>query len=268
MDRRTLHPVERAVGYAFENPEWLAAALRHRSAPRLANDGQVAEWSNARLEFLGDAVLDLTIRALLFVRCPDASEGELTRRRSVLASRATFADIAADIGLEEHLQSNSPLQEGPPSRGQRAMAGCLEALFGAIFMDGGWQAAHEAATPLLAARMAALEREPGWQDHKSALQELVQARTGRAPTYDVIRVDGPDHAPRYEAVAVIAGEPAESGRGPTKRTASQSAARATLARLTGEESARRQRAANGREGASDAGASPEEGVAEGNDPPG
>lgn len=223
------HPLESALGYTFREPEWLWVALSHRSVsqPLLG----LSEAHNERLEFLGDAVLDLGIRALLFRRYPHMSEGELTRYRSVLASGTTLAEIAQAIHLETYLKTALRLEEGHPAQRQRALANALEAVLGAIFCDGGFEAASHVVERLVLPRLAALESDPFSGNYKSALQEHCQARYGETPIYEVVAVEGPSHAPYFEMVVRVGKEQGEKGGGWSKREASQNAARATLERF-------------------------------------
>lgn len=217
------------MGYTFREPEWLWVALSHRSVsqPGLG----LSEAHNERLEFLGDAVIDLGIRSLLFRRYPHMSEGEMTRYRSVLASGTTLAEIAESIHLDDHLKTTLRLEEGHPAQRQRALANALEAVVGAVFCDGGFEAAANVVERLMLPRLAALENDPFSGNYKSALQEHCQARYGETPVYEVVAVEGPPHAPYFEMVVRVGKERGEIGGGWSKREASQNAARATLERF-------------------------------------
>jgi ribonuclease III/2-amino-4-hydroxy-6-hydroxymethyldihydropteridine diphosphokinase len=225
------HPIETALGYAFRESRWLDIALSHRSAPLEPNGDASRDTHNERLEFLGDAVLDLGIRALLFRRYPDVSEGELTRYRSFLASGSTLAGIARALHLDGYLMTALRLDNGHPAQRQRALANTLEAILGAIFCDGGFEAAYGVIERLVLPQIAVLESAPFSGNYKSALQEHWQSRYGETPVYEVVGVEGPSHAPYFEMVVRLGEERGELGAGWSKREASQNAARATLERL-------------------------------------
>jgi len=220
------HPLEIALDYHFSNIRWLEIALSHRSAPR-----EPQRDNNERLEFLGDAALDLAIRTLLFRRYPEASEGELTRYRSYLASGSTLAGIAEKLQLDAYLVTALRLNEGHPAQRQRALANTFEAVLGAIFCDGGFEATYHVVERLVLPRIAAFESEPYSGNYKSALQERWQAQYGETPVYEVVAVEGPSHAPYFEMIVRLGKERGELGGGWSKREASQNAARATLERL-------------------------------------
>lgn len=220
--------VERAealLGRAFRDRALLLRALTHRSyaneAPQLRGDEH-----NERLEFLGDAVLGLVAAETLLAHSPSADEGELTRRRAAFVSEPALAKAAFESGLGELVRMG---------RGQRAGGGALpslladvvEALIGAAYLDGGLDVAREVVSRLLGAppeqdvQVAA--------DPKTELQERLQARFGRVPSYRVSRAGGPDHAPRFLAEAFFNGDKLGEGEGANKKEATRAAALAALA---------------------------------------
>lgn len=224
-----LTELETALGYTFSDRDWLRLALSHRSAP--ATDTAHTRGNNERLEFLGDAVLDLAIRALLFERYPEAQEGLLTQWRSQIAGRASLAELAGALRLDEHIRHDVPDGDGRPAQRERLLADGVEALLGAVYCDGSYASAGRVAHALLAPAFEQLPADPRDGNPKSALQERWQRACGEAPRYEVSHVEGPSHAPHFTMVAILGEDRGEAGSGWTKREASRNAARATLEKL-------------------------------------
>ena len=242
-----LKQLESALGYAFANPELLVCALTHRSlAQQLAQEAgsQAAAGcgDNERLEFLGDAVLNLVVAEALFGSHPEWHEGELTRIRAQLVSRQYMANVAAGIGLSRHLR----LSKGEEHSGLRlkstVLSNTMEAVMGALFLDGGLDPVRAFVTARVmgqAAEKLAEELRSGAAlgNYKSALQERLQAARAGAPVYRVQSESGPDHRKRFLVEVRIlpgAGEPGEPlahGLGSTKKRAEQDAARRALEKL-------------------------------------
>ena len=210
------------LGYRFEKPELLDEALTHVSAPKA--DGQ----SYQRLEFLGDRVLGLAIADLLYRTFPGAPEGELSRRLAELVRRESCAEIAIAWDVGPYLKLGAGEAHAGERRNQTILADVCEAIIGAAFMDGGYEAARDlverAFQPLLEAPRRPL------RDPKSALQEWVQGRGLPPPTYSIVEQTGPDHAPRFRVMVKVKGAETEFGLGTSKRIAEQAAARSLLLR--------------------------------------
>jgi ribonuclease-3 len=210
------------LGYRFEKPELLDEALTHVSAPKAA--GQ----SYQRLEFLGDRVLGLAIAELLYRTFPGAPEGELSRRLAELVRRESCAEIAISWDVGPHLKLGAGEAHSGERRNATILADVCEAIIGAVFMDGGYEAARgiveRAFQPLLEAPRRPL------RDPKSALQEWAQGRGLPPPTYTIVEQTGPDHAPRFRVVVKVKGAENEFGLGTSKRIAEQAAARSLLLR--------------------------------------
>lgn len=224
-----LGDLERALAYTFHDVDWLRLALRHRSAPA---DGLThSPRNNERLEFLGDAVLDLAIRTFLFNRYPQAQEGLLTQWRSQLAGRANLAAIAEALRLHEHMRHDLGAEVAGPARRERLLADGVEALLGAVYCDAGYTGASHVAQGLLASAFEQLPVDPHDGNPKAALQEWWQSTFGRPPRYELARVEGPSHAPHFTMAALLGDRRGETGSGWSKREASRNAARATLDRL-------------------------------------
>jgi ribonuclease-3 len=215
---------EARLAYRFRDPDLLDAALTHRSAGR---------GNYERLEFLGDAVLNFAIAVLVFRAYPEADEGELSRYRAALVSGRTLADVAQHLGLGGQLRLGSgELKTGAFRRGS-ILADALEALFGAIALDGGFEAAQSVIEGLFGARAAALPAAQALKDPKTRLQELLQARGERLPVYAVEDVSGEPHEHWFVASCEVAALGLrERGEGTSRRSAEQAAAQRVLDALS------------------------------------
>ena len=211
--------LEQALAYRFTRPELLHEALRHSSA---ANE--LGQPSNERLEFLGDAALSHAVAALLFERWPDASEGELTRARAALVRGRTLAEVARQLELPA-LLAVAPGVE--PS--ESLLADGIEALLGALLLDGGWRSLRTVVRRLLAPALADLRRaDLAREEPKSTLQELAQKRGLPLPVYTEVEVRGPAHGRVYVFEVEFAGRAVARGEGRSKRGAQQAAAQHAL----------------------------------------
>ena len=199
------------------------AALTHRSA---------AGPNNERLEFLGDAVLNLVIAHRLYLTFPLAAEGDLSRLRARLVSREPLAEIALALGLGEELQLGSGELRSGGSRRQSILADALEALCGAIFLDGGLAAVEPVVGRLFAARVAALPEPEALKDAKTRLQEYLQSRSLTLPRYSVLGIEGEDHAQTFRVSCEVPGLGLRvEGGGSSRRRAEQEAAGRMLAEI-------------------------------------
>ncbi len=221
----TLHGAEAILGHRFARPELLREALTHRSAARKPRGQAKGAGSNERLEFIGDRVLGLLIAEWLAERFPAEQEGELGRRLAHLVSQPVLAGIAEQAGMPATLA----IAPGEARAGLRRLATVLadatEAAIGALFLDGGLDAARIFVRHAWAAAMDGQSAPP--KDAKTALQEWAQARGLPLPGYTVASREGPSHAPIFVITVSVAGE---TGRGTagSKRSAEQLAARALL----------------------------------------
>ena len=222
-----LRELERRLGYRFANPGLLREALTHGSATR---SGRRVRRSNERLEFLGDRVLDLVIAALLFVRFPDESEGTLSQRQAGLVRRETLGEIAAALGIGDWLVLSRSEEEGGGRSNPAILADALEAVIGALFLDGGLPVAEAFIHRHFEQRLSDMGGPP--RDAKTALQEWTQSRGLGLPEYRVIRTCGPAHAPTFEVAASLGELASATATGASKRAAEQAAAERLLARLS------------------------------------
>lgn len=189
--------------------------------------------SNERLEFLGDAVLGLVVTDHIYRAYPDLPEGELAKVRAAVVNAGVLADVAAELDLGAALL----LGKGEDASGGREkpsiLADAMEAVIGAVYLDGGWEAAYELVMRLLGDRIAEAAAGPGGQDFKTRLQELAARHFDQLPRYDVVD-EGPDHAKRFYATVHLGGRPRGRGEGRSKKQAEQAAARTAWESLTTE----------------------------------
>lgn len=206
--------------YSFSDLDLLRQALAHRSWC----GEQGAPESNERLEFLGDAVLGLVVAEHAYVQFPALPEGQLAKIRSAVVNARVLAEMAQELELGDALL----LGRGEEGSGGRAkvsiLADAMEAVIGAVYLDGGWEQAHDLVLALFQARIAAIADAPDGFDHKSRLQELTVHRGVGQPRY-VLQGSGPDHDRRYRAEVLVGGVRYGIGEGTSKKDAEQDAAR-------------------------------------------
>lgn len=210
----------------FKNPELLTTALTHRSALNEQNSNSTI--SNERLEFLGDAVLELATTEFLYERFPDTQEGLLTAYRSALVKTTTLADAASKLGLGEKLF----LSKGEEATGGRENAGLLadtmEAVIGALYIDQGFEAVKTFLKEVLFTEVDHILKKKLYRDAKSHLQEAVQAAGSPTPAYEVVSEVGPDHDKKFTINVLVDGKIIGTGEGSSKQRAQQDAARKAL----------------------------------------
>lgn len=227
---RDLTELEMKIGYHFKEPALLKKAVTHSS---YANEKHMPKYeSNERLEFLGDAVLELVSSEFLFYRDAQTSEGELTRARASMVCEPALAFCARDLGLGGYLL----LGRGEDASGGRAResitSDALEALIGAIYLDGGFADAKEFIRRHI---LKDLENKILFLDSKTILQELVQEKFKEPITYRLVGEKGPDHEKSFESAVYIGGRKCGRGRGRTKKAAEQEAAYHTILELRGKQ---------------------------------
>jgi len=227
--------LESILGHQFRDPQRLLQALMHSSRIPERAPGEPSE-SNEKLEFLGDAVLELVVSEELVREFPDWSEGQLSKSRARLVNATAISLSAQRLGIGKYLR----LGRGEEKTGGRSkpalLADAYEALIAAVYLDGGLEAARGFVRRSLVEGAIAVEAERlGHTDHKSALQEYLQSR-GMAPAaYHVIAETGPDHQKTFRVEVRIAGQVSAIGCGRTKKEAEQAAAIAALIQLGAEE---------------------------------
>lgn len=214
------------IGYHFHDEKLLRQALTHSS---FANEKHLKKHSdNERLEFLGDAVLEIISSEFLYKEYPDKPEGELTKLRASIVCEPTLALCTKDIALGEYLLlGKGENQTG--GRGRKSiLSDALEAVIGAIYLDGGFANAKKFVLRFV---MNDLEHKTLFYDSKTILQEMVQAMNGKKLSYELIGEEGPDHAKTFHVRALIGGIEAGVGKGRTKKAAEQMAAYNTILAL-------------------------------------
>jgi len=219
-----------ALGHRFADPALLATALVHRSAPN-ERPGTCPE-SNERMEFLGDAVLDLVIAQALFERFPGATEGELTRYKASLVSEQALAEVARELKVGDYLVLGRGEEETRGRDKPSILSDALEAVFGAVYLDGGPEAAERVILGRFGRGLDTVrETSAPRGDYKTALQEWTQARGRGLPGYRLVTTEGPDHARRYTVAVSLDGAELATGNGTSKREAERLAAQAALKAL-------------------------------------
>jgi ribonuclease III len=212
--------VLRALGYVFKDSGLLVRALTHRS---------VGARHNERLEFLGDALLGMVVAEYLFTTYPDADEGQLTRTRATLVNRETLADVARGLDLGEFIHLGEGELKSGGWRRDSILANTVEALLGAIYLDGGMDACRRSVLCLLESRLSTINPDSTRKDAKTELQEFLQSRHRCLPEYKTMDISGPSHEQLFTVSCVVDSLPAPVvANGPTRRKAEQAAARATL----------------------------------------
>jgi len=219
--------LRQALGLDALPPELFEQALRHMSYVRERGQDELA--SNQRLEFLGDAVLDLVFADYLYRTRPELTEGQLTRLKAELVRKSALAAVARELNLGEHLL----LGRGEESTGGREkdslLADAVEALIGAVFVAGGWAAVCEFVMKHFDELLCETRRRRSLRDAKSRLQELLQALGAPPPLYEVVHTEGPPHDRLFHVHAVYDGRVIGVGTGSAKRDAEQEAAARALA---------------------------------------
>lgn len=223
-----LEALQLATGYRFNDPELLLEALTHKS---YSNEARGSVPCNERLEFLGDAVLDLAVGAKAFFAYPDLPEGELTRIRAELVSEKSLATVARQLDLGLCLRMGRGERRSGGADKDSLLADAVEALFGAVFCDGGFDAANRVILALFRSRLELAVNRQYDLDFKTLLQEEGQRLHGRAPVYRLLQAEGPDHDPTYIVEVSLNDTACGRGEGRTKKAAEQQAAAAALSRL-------------------------------------
>lgn len=213
----------------FKNQQLLVTALSHRSSlNEKIVSGTTATESNERLEFLGDAVLELAVTEYLYAAYPTEPEGKLTAYRSALVKTTTLAELARDLGLGERMYMSKGEEATGGRNNESLLADTTEAVIGALYLDQGYQAAVEFLTTHLYPKFAAILANKLYKDHKSLLQEVVQAKGLPTPLYEVTKEVGPDHDKEFTVSVKIADSVKGIGTGKNKQQAQQQAAAAAL----------------------------------------
>jgi ribonuclease-3 len=220
-----VHPLEEEIGYKFRNPLLLAEALTH---PSLGHETQLRHFDNQRLEFLGDAILQLVITEHLFHHFGDEPEGKLTKLRSRLVSRDTLQTHGAALELGRHLlMGRGEEASGGRERGS-TLADAFEALIGAIYLDSDFEEARKFVLTHSRAELESVAQQPVDINPKGDLQELLQAMSPTSPVYETISESGPEHDKTFVVRAIWEGCELGQGSGRSKKQAETAAAEEAL----------------------------------------
>ena len=224
--------LEKKLNYTFRDPALLSEALSHSS---YANEHRAAHLnSNERLEFLGDSVLGFVTAEFLFVQHPDLPEGDLTHLRAALVCVQSLYEVARKLELGKYLKLGRGEEAGGGRERTSILADATEAVFAAVYLDGGIGAASQLIHRVLldAEKEEAVEERR--KDYKTALQELIQRTPGRTITYQLVEETGPDHCRVFVMEVSVDGQVSGRGEGRSKKEAEQAAAKAALKLLGGE----------------------------------
>ncbi|HEY4519767.1 MAG TPA: ribonuclease III [Candidatus Paceibacterota bacterium] len=213
---------EKKIGYTFTKRALLEAAFTHRS--HLNENRSSKKEHNERLEFLGDAVLELATTEFLYEKYPDKPEGDLTAYRAALVNTVSISEAASALGMNDYLL----LSRGEAKDTGRArniiLANTFEALIGALYLDQGYEAAKLFIGAQLFHKIDDVVERRLWQDAKSKLQEIAQEELGVTPVYELVHQSGPDHEKQFKSAVYLASERVAEGSGRSKQEAEQAAA--------------------------------------------
>ena len=218
--------LKETLDYEFGNDGYLVQALTHRSA---SGD------NNERLEFLGDAVLDSVVSEVVFRLRPDSDEGELSRLRASLVKDSSLAELGENLGIGAHIILGPGEKKTGGHRRGSILADALEALFGAVYLDAGYQAATAVISSAFGERLHTLPNADDLRDPKTQLQEFLQARKLPLPVYEIQNISGKAHKQHFEVVCALSDvDKTSTGEGGSRRDAEQEAARSMLLILEAE----------------------------------
>ena len=218
--------LEERLGHTFAEPELLKLSLTHRSV----SSEDPSRNDNERLEFLGDAVLQLVVTDLLYASYPQLAEGQMAKVRAAVVSRTALAEVARELEIGQSLELAASEEATGGREKNSILADAVEAILGAVFLDGGIEAARSVIVAFWTHRVADRAKSPGIKDYKTRLQEHT-AREGLRPVYEV-EGTGPDHERSFTAAVLIDGVIQGTGEGRSKKEAEQAAAAVALGSLS------------------------------------
>ncbi|MCI6987974.1 MAG: ribonuclease III [Campylobacter sp.] len=217
---QNLEKFEEKIGYKFKDKNLLKRALTHKSLKHILN--------NERLEFLGDAVMDLIVGEYLFNKFKGTNEGDLSKLRAALVNEKSFSKLAKSINLGENIFLSSAEENNNGRKKDSITSDAFEAIMGAIYLESGLETCKEIAMKLLTKEFPQISLDELVKDYKTALQELTQSLFGQTPTYTLLSSKGPDHQKEFEMAVVIDGKEFTSGIGKSKKDAEQKAAKKAI----------------------------------------
>lgn len=226
MKEKNFEEFEKIINIKFNDQDLLKQALTHRSF--LNEHKSLKGKHNERLEFLGDAVLELVVTHYLYDEYPDKTEGDLTSIRSALVNATTCAEVAKEISVNDFLLLSRGEAKDTGRARQYILANTLEAIIGAIYLDGGYEAAKDFIFRYITPMTQKIVEEELWIDAKSKFQEKAQDIVGITPSYKTLKETGPDHDKKFTVGVFLANDLVSEGFGESKQDAEQSAARKAI----------------------------------------
>jgi ribonuclease III len=215
--------LEQKINYTFKNKKLLEEALTHKSSKK--------PYNNERLEFLGDAVVDLVVAEYLYNKFPNAKEGELSKTRASIVNEKGLSEIAGKISLGEHLQFSAAEEKNGGRDKPSIVSNAVEAILGAIYLESGLDEAKRVALSLIEDTFPQIDYDTLFNDHKTTLQEITQARFGVIPEYVLISSSGPDHKKEFHIGVEIEGVRHGDAIGKNKKEAEQICAKNAIEKL-------------------------------------
>lgn len=220
--KKDIEKLQGILGVQFKDTEVILSAITHRS---YLNEHREATWAhNERLEFLGDAVLELVVTDYLFNKYPDKPEGELTAVRAALVNTVSLAEASEQLGVNNFLLMSKGEAKDEGRARQYILANAFEACIGALYVDQGYEVAKEFIASHLFAKTDNIVKKRLWQDAKSRFQELAQEHASITPTYETVSQEGPDHDRVFTVGVFLKSEKIAEGEGRSKQEAEQAAA--------------------------------------------
>lgn len=223
---KDISPFEKKLGVAFSDKELLTRAFTHRSY--INENPKSGLEHNERLEFLGDAVVELVVTDYLFAEYPTHNEGELTAYRSALVNAIIMGEIAGDLGMNDYLSLSKGEKKDTGRARQTILANTYEAFVGALYLDQGYDIAKKFILDTLVPKLGEIISKKSWKDAKSRIQEEAQERVGLTPNYQVLDQNGPDHDKWFTIGIYFGDTKIAEGKGRSKQEGQQAAAEAAL----------------------------------------
>ena len=217
---KNIEKLEKTLGYKFKNEKLLIEALTHKSFKQ--------PYDNERLEFLGDAVLDLIVGEYLFMKFSKSDEGNLSKIRASLVNEDGFEKLARNISLGEYIFLSNAEENNGGREKSSLLSNAFEAIMGAIYLESGLKIVETIAINLIERNYKEISLDSLFRDFKTTLQELTQARYGITPDYNVIASRGPDHLKEFEVAVVISGKEYARALGKSKKNAQQESAKIAI----------------------------------------
>ncbi len=228
-EKKIVADFEQKLSMTFENKALIITAFKHRSYLNVTNEERVA--SNERLEFLGDAVLDLVVTHYLYEKFPKRTEGQLSKIKSILISKPVLAEVASELSFGSMLLLNKGEEKTGGRRRQSILADTFEAIIGAIYLDKGLEAAVGFIRNNLLRNFKSIIHRELYHNYKSMLLEFAQSKTGKLPEYRMVRETGPDHDKSFVIAVYLNGDKLGEGEGKSKKNAEQKAAKRAVKKL-------------------------------------